>query len=422
MDIRFNPDNQGIATTSWDHVVSLWSIAPDQSTYLRQGAANFIRNGDRLAVFRKKALAAILEVTTGKQIYAQELSDDSHAGLWCDNAECAAATAAADGSVRIWDAETGKTLTTLVGHSTAVRNASVSSDGREILTVSDDNSARIWDLKSGRQRLKLVGHTGPVNAGFFSPDGGRIATRSEDQSVRVWDASDGRLLSSIAIDSGAARLLRFSADGSVLIIKNDGVISLWRATGESIAKLKLGESSNSTWNLTRFSLDGAKLAVTLADNSIEIWDIAKGERVSRLSGHLANINDIAFSPDGTRVATGSDDRSVRVWNASSGAQLALFVESSVVNAVQFDAYGRVLSASEDHTTKLWDPAIGKLVRTFETPVESDCSPGAVCIRNANLIGVVASEAGGHLRVITAARDERLGTYLLFLWNGETGGG
>ena len=62
------------------------------------------------------------------------------------------ATALSDGTMRIWDAESGQQLgVALEGHTSKVRSAAFSMDGSKIVTGSDDGIVRIWDVESHRQ-------------------------------------------------------------------------------------------------------------------------------------------------------------------------------------------------------------------------------------------------------------------------------
>ena len=42
-------------------------------------------------------------------------------------------------------------------------SAAFSGDGKRVVTASDDNTARIWDAESGKEIAVLKGHTGAVN-------------------------------------------------------------------------------------------------------------------------------------------------------------------------------------------------------------------------------------------------------------------
>jgi len=77
-----------------------------------------------------------------------------------------------------------------------------------------------------------------------------------------------------------------------------------------------------------------------------------------LLGHTAEINSVAFSLDGTRIVTASADHTARLWGATTGVQLGVFRgHGSFVNSAAFSPDGsRVITASADHTARLWDAA------------------------------------------------------------------
>jgi WD40 repeat protein len=75
-------------------------------------------------------------------------------------------TASADGSARIWDAQSGKELVTLKGHGARVWSAVFSADQSRVLTAGDDGTARIWDVERGSLLRILV----PVEDGSLTLD------------------------------------------------------------------------------------------------------------------------------------------------------------------------------------------------------------------------------------------------------------
>ena len=99
--------------------------------------------------------------------------------------------------MRVWDADSGKTLATLQGHTAAVFSAAFSPDGKRIVTASYDNTARVWDADSGKTLASLQGHTAGVITAAFSPDGKRVVTASCDTTARVWDADSGKTLATL---------------------------------------------------------------------------------------------------------------------------------------------------------------------------------------------------------------------------------
>ena len=74
-------------------------------------------------------------------------------------------TASHDGTAKIWDAATGKTLHTLQ-HNYMLMSAAFNEQGDKVVTASLDNTVKIWDANTGNL-LQNLGHTrGVLSAAF----------------------------------------------------------------------------------------------------------------------------------------------------------------------------------------------------------------------------------------------------------------
>jgi hypothetical protein len=84
-----------------------------------------------------------------------------------------------------------------------------------------------------------------------------------------------------------------------------------------------------------------------------------------LRGHEDHVWSAGFDPGGARVLTASEDHTARLWGAATGAELAVLRgHEHVVRSAVFDpSGGRVLTASGDHTTRIWRvfPSVAALV-------------------------------------------------------------
>ena len=84
----------------------------------------------------------------------------------------------------MWEARSGKLLTTLKGRKNPLYRAKFSPDGLRI--VAEANDARVWDAQSGELLATLAGDEDWVWSAQYSPDNRRIVTASHDKLARVY--------------------------------------------------------------------------------------------------------------------------------------------------------------------------------------------------------------------------------------------
>jgi WD40 repeat protein len=74
-------------------------------------------------------------------------------------------------------------------------------------------------------------------------------------------------------------------------------------------------------------------------------------------GHNYAVNSAAFSPDGKRIVTASRDTTTRLWDTETGQTIRapLTGHTNWVNSVAFSPEGRlIVTASWDGTARLWE--------------------------------------------------------------------
>src|SRR5262249_10043756 len=80
---------------------------------------------------------------------------------------------------------------TIKGHADDLVAVAYGRDGTRIASGSLAGTVRVWDARTGRDAHTLRGHAHRVLGVAFSPDGTRIASASWDQTVKVWDSHTG---------------------------------------------------------------------------------------------------------------------------------------------------------------------------------------------------------------------------------------
>lgn len=263
------------------------------------------------------------------------------------------ATAADDGTARVWDVTTGEQMAVLRGHRDAVLAVSYLPGGDRVATAARDSTARIWESETGASIAILEGHGGPVNAVVASPDGSLLVTASDDRTARLWRTRDGRQLATLGGHSSFVSAVGFSMDGTRIVTGGfDKTVRLWDpGLGLHLATFRGGDAVSSA----EFSPDGKRVLVAYQDGGTRIWSVDQGQLLATFEGRAGGTNSAAWSPDGTCVALASFDAMLSLWSVSPPRLLTtLKAHDFWLSATAFSPAGDyIATASGDNTAKLW---------------------------------------------------------------------
>jgi hypothetical protein len=242
------------------------------------------------------------------------------------------ASGSEDKTVKLWNASTGKLITTLEGHYSLIPSIAFSLDGKTIASGSVDRTARLWDVSTGKSIRTFQGHDSQVNSVALSPDGKTLVTGSGDKTFKLWSTETGALISTVDAKSFDVLSVTFSPDGKMI------------ASGGY-------------------------------DKTVKIWEAGTGRLIRTLEGHSSPVVALAFAADQQTIVSGSKDTTTKVWSLATGRLLVTLLPFKDGNWIAFTPDGYYDGSDKSGLYVTW--RVGRKIYDFDQLFDRFFKPEAI---------------------------------------------
>jgi len=259
-----------------------------------------------------------------------------------------------------------------------------------------DNHVLIWDMESGKVLWHWDFGKQAPNQTLFTPDEQQIVLKFISR-LETWRWSTDRM-DGPAFNTHAGRRLHspvFTPDGQTLITgSDDGTIQVWDWPNGYLKQVLAGHRHQI--KCLSVSADGEYLASTGEDTTLRKWHILSGKQVFSTLRDTKQPEPTAIDPSGRYVICpyGCDKATLAIYDLANGIlQRILKDHDGDINAMDFLSKGRLVSASDDHTLRIWNLESGECLQTL-SGVHTSRVQAVVVIPN-------------HDQVVSAAADGRI---------------
>jgi RNA polymerase sigma factor (sigma-70 family) len=375
--IAFSPDGKALASGSLDKTVRIWDVATGDETRRLQG--------------HELAVNAVAYSPNGNLLASAE-----------------------HGVIRLWDAATGKLVSTLHGS----WPLAFSADGKRLASGGPKANIFLWDAKTGTKLRNWAADTILIRSLAFSPDGKVLASAGFNNAVRRWDTGSGRELQKDVVHNSQVSALRFTLDGKELFSFAGGEELLrWNLETGKSGRLLFGVRSQDQrrWSAQAISLDGKIIAAggvagsalppkpdLKPDPVVRLWNTDAGKELLAVNVDSELIGTLNFSPDQKLLAAGAKDK-VYLWNASTGRQVSRLTGGRYNSPLAFSPDGKLLALEGGRNSiRLWDVSTSKERRHWDSHQSAltglEFSPDGKLLASVGMLDPEPGFGGTYLRL------------------------
>ena len=257
-----------------------------------------------------------------------------------------------------------------IGHEGSITEATVSSDGRILVTGGIDTNIKVWDLDSGKLLRTLSGHGAPIASLALSRDGLRLISASFWCGIKIWDVKNGQLIATTVEEvyqpggGCSAGAVSFSGDGKHALgvsFFDVPLLEVWDSlNGRLVKTYELVDYADDT----AMTASGGLLVANVTYETVEIFNPESNSLISTI--HVGDyVTSVEFyKEDSSQLIIRTGDETA-IWSVATAKKLFSSLDIDNKISTQF-------SDAQDSFVAHWsaDPYLASPVSVLDVPNKS----------------------------------------------------
>jgi len=274
-----------------------------------------------------------------------------------------AASASADGEVKVWDLQRKTCVKTFSGGHGGryVRGIAFNPSGSRLVSVGDDKQIVTWDVtedsNNSAAAVQTVASKQIVNGVTFHRSSETFATCGEGSTL-LWDSGRTFPIKELSWGVDSVHAVKFNQIETDILAAaaSDRSVILFdvRAKTPAVRKIVMDLKTNAiAWN----PMEAFVFATASEDYNVYAFDSRQLKRpVNVHVDHVGAVTSLDYAPTGREIVTGSYDKTVRIFSVDEGHSREVYHTKRMqrLTCVAWSRDNRyILSGSDEMNLRLW---------------------------------------------------------------------
>ncbi|CAG9856199.1 unnamed protein product [Phyllotreta striolata] len=230
----------------------------------------------------------------------------------------------------------------LQGHERAITQIKYNREGDLLFSSSKDNKPNVWFSLNGERLGTFNGHQGAVWCIDVDWTSTRFMSGAGDNSCKIWDCETGKELCTIS-SASSVRTCLFSYSANMAVYTTDKAMK--QPCEMFIIDTRIvDDSSSGQQPIFRIPISGPRISSILWDSLDEgiitghengeliAWDLKSGKQINRVKDHDGLVNDMQWNKNRTMFVTASKDHTAKLFDAKDLLLLKTYKTERPVNS------------------------------------------------------------------------------------------
>mmetsp|Transcript_11813 Transcript_11813/g.13142 ORF Transcript_11813/g.13142 Transcript_11813/m.13142 type:complete len:537 (+) Transcript_11813:127-1737(+) len=234
----------------------------------------------------------------------------------------------------------------LKGHAGVIGCVAIHPTFTLAVSGSEDGTVKIWDHESGEYVRTLKGHTNSVHSLAFTPTGTHLASSSSDLTIKLWDFKTYACVRTLRGHDHTISCIKFLP----LPTHHNSTISTTTNNNDRYFEESSSTGIDSTTSGSSFLISASR------DKCIKFWDLETGFCDYTICDHSDWVRCIAVrETDGQYIATAGNDQSIYVYNTSNERKKVATLDGHE-HVIESIAFVTSKASSSTTSTSMADPS------------------------------------------------------------------